>query len=376
MLEHTITDSPQAASTGVDDLLAAPDRLLPAALTLLESEHERGQQVMPGHSSIGGCPREAAYGLQGVPADPEWAVTPSISSWIGQAVHRTLLPALATLLSGEAVEGATYELAVPWTPALPSEQGLPPELRRLPPITGHVDLPVPSGVIDLKTVSRHGLDRAKREGPKGRNLLQVHSNAAGLIDAGRDITWVGLLLVCTESSLDRQDHNGLLYVQPLDPALVASAAEWWRGVVDSPPEQQERTERGPGLSFACDECRWLRRCWGPDAEPGRVGPQSLLAVESDAVVSALTMYQEAGARITDAGRAERAAKADQEWARALIAGADEGTYVGKGGRMVDLRIKPGSTRLDQAEARAALEAAGLPVPMKRDRDRVVITDVQ
>lgn len=375
MLEAPPADRPQPASTPVDDLLAAPDRLLPAALTLLESTHERGQQTAPGHSSIGGCPREAAYGHHGTPTDPEWQPTPSIASWIGQAVHRTLLPALATLLSGEAVEGATYELAVPWTPALPSEQGLPPELRRLPPITGHVDLPVPGGVIDLKTVSRHGLDRARREGPKGRNLLQVHANAAGLIDAGRDITWVGLLLVCTETSLDRQDHNGLLYVQPLDPDLITAAAEWWRGVVDAPPEQQERTERGPGLSLPCDECRWLRRCWGPDATPGRVGPQSLLAVESDAVVSALLMHQEAAERITEAGRVERAAKADQEWARALIADADEGTYVGKGGRMVDLRIKPGATRLDQQEAREALKAAGLPIPMKRDRDRLAITDV-
>ena len=116
-------------------------------------------------------------------------------------------------------------------------------------------------------------------------------------------------------------------------------------------EEPDRDERGPGLSIICDGCPWLKECWGPDAVPSETGPQAQLAVDSEAVVAALDMYDAAL-------QAEKRAKADKQFAAAVLSGTERGKYGG-----FSLSWTAGSERLDQKQARALLEMHGIDVPL-------------
>lgn len=370
----------------VDLVLAEPDRLLPAVLDHLEGHHPRGAQLHPGHSSVGRCRRAAGYGYAGTAPDEGWKPAGSVAAWIGQAIHLAFLPALRTILWP-----ARIELATTWRPLAPGFCGEPtawpgqpcdlagghpgqhhPEATaQLPPITGHVDLYRRRSqlALDLKSVSRHQLDYVRREGARAKDLLQLHANAASLTDEGKPVTTVGVLYVCTETSIDRQDGQGLLWLQAVDPDLTAAAVSWWAEVTETVDElggvdTLPRDERGPGLSWACDDCAWLKQCWGPDARPGVVGGQQLLAVEDDAVASALQLLAEASERYTAAGRAQRDADRDRDFAAAILAGTPEGTYTGAG-TAYELTWKPGQLRLDQAEAVRILADLNVGAPRKR-----------
>ena len=123
-----------------------------------------------------------------------------------------------------------------------------------------------------------------------------------------------------------------------------------------------RDERGPGMSFACDECWWLRRCWGPEAQPGDT---RAIAVHDDPDrEAALLLYDDARSR-------ESAAKRDKEYAVALLGDTPYGKY----GRATYGRGNP-SFRDDQSAAVAKLKAIGLPVPRQQARGAIKIKIVE
>lgn len=362
------TTAERRTTDDAEQLLSGPDLLLPAVLNHLEATHERGQQLYPGHSSALGCRRAAAYGVADTPPDPQYDGGGSVQAWIGQAVHRAFLPVLRQLL-----HPARIELATTWRPLRPdfdSEQLMTLD-SFLPPITGHVDLYRRRSrlAIDLKTVSRHQLNRVREDGARPKDLAQLHANAASLTAEGKPCTAVGVLYVCTETSADRADGEGLLWLQPVDPRLTEAVVMWWADVTGfGDPQEAPRDERGPGLSWKCDSCPWLRRCWGPDAKPGQVGPQALAAVESDAVASALQLLAQAQQRAKDARRVLAEADNDSDFAAALLADVPEGTYTGWAGAY-ELTWTAGQLRMDQAEAARLLGEMNLGVPKKRTAPR-------
>jgi hypothetical protein len=360
----TITERSAVRDTGVDELLTS-GRLLPAVLDHLESNHPRSQQLYPGHSSVGRCRRQAGYGYSGVPADDGYARSGSVAAWVGTAVHTAFLPVLRNLLAP-----ARIELSTTWAPRVTHGD--------TPPITGHVDLYRRRSelALDLKTVSRHQLDLVRREGARLKDLLQLHANAASLNAEGKPCTRVALLYVCTETSMDRSDGEGLLYVQEVDPELTATVVRWWAEVTSTPVDELPRDERGPGLSFSCDWCPFLRRCWGEDAMPGQVGAQAVVAVEDDAIASALQLLADANTRYTDAGRAQRKAEADKDFAAAILTGTAEGAYSSASGQTYELSWKPGQMRLDQQEAARLLEELNIGVPRKRGSSKPAVKVIE
>lgn len=336
---------PWADSLARPWLLAPGPGLLREVLLLAEQTHPRSQQTRPGISSVGRCRRQAAYGLAGTPPDPAWRPNPSPAAWVGTWAHQGILPLLKRLL-----HPARIEMPVAWTPApaavpLPGRADLYRRRSRL--------------VLDVKVVSPWQLDAARREGYRTRDLTQVHGYAAALRQMGHPVDYVAVLYVTSATSMAEQDDEGHLHVQPVDEQVISEAVAWWADVqalsegVDASPEAMwgGRDEPGPGLSLACDSCRWLRRCWGADAEPGSPAAVAISPFDTEAISEAVADYAE-GAEL------ERRGAALKKQARAELAEAPPGTY----GAWTLSWGKPGQ-RVDGAAAAKLLRSMGLPVPM-------------
>jgi hypothetical protein len=324
-------------------------RLLRAVLDRAEATHERSQQLAPGHSSVGSCRRRAAYGLQGHPADDGWVPTAGVQAAIGRAVHSFVLPQLRRVL-----HPARIELETTWRP------------EGLPPIVGHVDFYRRRSalVLDLKTVSRHQFNRAADEGGKHKDWLQVHANAAGLRGEGKPVEQVALLYVCTETSQDRADDEGLLLVRQVDYDLLREVTRWWTDVAgpDHGDALPPRDEPGPGLSWMCDGCPWLRACWGPDAKPGRTGPQA--AVDDEARAAALDLLTQSQVTRSAGNALVKAADKDRDFAEAVLGGTPDGTYAGEAGTF-RLSWGRGQVRADTGAMRGFLTDMGVGIPTYR-----------
>lgn len=281
-----------------DDLRTRLEQGVSDAFRLASSQRERPVHHL-GLSSLGRCTREGAYRLAGTgPSDsppPREGRAANLGTW----QHEGLLPLLAKVLDDQ-----------------PSDVEREVVLRAGGiSLTGHVDLLYGPAVVDLKTVGEHRLGRADG-GPFPDHRVQVGGYALALRQAGHDVRFVAWLY------LDRASGNQRVHVQEWTTSLgllvvdrVAQLRRWALAPDDAP-----RDERGPGLSMACDECPWLRRCWGEDARPGVVGGQGRLAPDDPAVAAALDLYAQARTRESDA-------RADKEFARAVFTQASEpGTY--------------------------------------------------
>lgn len=214
-------------------------------------------------SYLGGCQRESAYRIAGVDPDPEYVHVmneeEARAAMVGTWIHDGLLPELANLLAGGEHE-KRVELTVP---VGDSEDGVTP----LVVVDGSTDCytrAAGGGVIDLKTVGAFKLGDIDAHGPRIRHRTQVRGYASALVQMGVPVSWTGWVY------LDRGDGAVKAVIEPFGEEEYTATLRRVRHLVAlaEDPDYAPRDERGPGLSWVCDGCPFLRRCWGPSATPG------------------------------------------------------------------------------------------------------------
>ncbi|WP_018219170.1 PD-(D/E)XK nuclease family protein [Salinispora vitiensis] len=259
-----------------------------------------------GLSSIGGCTRAAAYALARVDPSDTPPVEEGRQANLGVWYHEGLLPRLSEQMGGE------VEL-----PVVLHAAGVA--------ITGTADLVPPGAVVDLKTVGAHKLQTIRYHvSPYRRHRLQVLGYVLAVQQGGRPTRWAIWIY------MDRSTGEVEVIVEEFTARaaleVIDRIAEI-RRYAEHDPDLAPAEDRGPGLSFTCDACPWLRRCWGPDAVPGQIGAQTSLVAGAipqvhppdPRAVQALSSYKDASVR---KGEAER----DQKFWGSVIAGLDYGVY--------------------------------------------------
>ena len=301
----------------------------------------RSRQRHPHHfglSSLGGCRKAAAYSLSKTPpSDPDLPVREGRAANLGTWQHAGLLPRLAAELPG-----AQTEVKVRLRLA-----GLD--------IPGSIDLDDPQTVLDLKTVGEYRLSGVLRSGsPYYQHRLQAGGYGVARLQQGRPPAYVGW------HYLDRANGEECIVVEPFTNRFAEEVVERVEELADwaQEPDEAPRDERGPGLSFSCDECPWLRRCWGPDAEPGST--RAVRVHTRPEIEAALLEYDAARA-------AESAARKSKEHALAQLEGAAPGQY----GR-ASYGHGNAHTAEDPYAAVRKLKALGLDVPKVYKRGAVKI----
>lgn len=299
----TATEIEVDALAGLEASLLADDlkRATGDAFRLFEARKDRGTGMSL--SGLGGCSRVVAFRVAGVePTDPDLDGDKKQAT-LGTWLHGGLLPMLRLKLRGARTE----------VPVTLSGGGLT--------LPGHVDVwwRRKSGgdvVDDVKSVKEYGLAYVRTWGPKQIHEDQVDGYALALRQTkGADVRWTSLTYV------DRATGDHEVFVRPFGPREAARVMERltmiarWR----DDPLAAPRDEDGPGLSWLCDHCPWLKACWGPRAKPGDYSVVGLDPEEHDAIEAALEEYDAARAAIKEA-------EARQLKARALLDHARPGQY--------------------------------------------------
>lgn len=291
-----------------------------------------------GLSSVGRCRKAAGYALSRTPpSDPDLPVREGRAANLGTWEHEGLLPELA-----EQLPGARTEVKVRLRAA-----GLD--------IPGSIDLDDPHTVVDLKTVAEYRLSGVLRAGnPYYEHRLQAGGYGLARLQEGRPPRYVGW------HYLDRANGDEAILVERFTNAFAVEVIERVEELADAAtaPDEVPRDEPGPGLSFECDECPWLRRCWGPDAEPGNT---RAVRVHTDPEIeAALIEYDAARAAESEAKRRKKVAEAKLE-----------GTRYGQYGRASYGRGAP-QVGDDPHAAVRKLKALGLDVPQGTRRGAIKI----
>ncbi len=305
-------------------------------------------------SGLGGCTRAAAYSIAGTdPSDtprPEQARMAMLGAWL----HEHLLPGLQDLIQVDGTKAVVEE------PVELSAAGLT--------ISGTLDLAIDSVVWDLKSVREWKLGGVRRHGTFSEHRAQVMGYALARFQAGYPVRWVVWLYI------DRS--TGEIHVEVEEFTNRAALAvidriEEIRFFADDPDQAPRRTlrgerrsaMRGPGLSFQCDRCPWLRRCWGDAAAPGIKGAQQSVAATDAGIEYALALYA-AGAEAASVGRS------DQEFAKLILTRVAPGRYgpweFGFG--------KPGRSD-DREQIVADYAARGAEIPRKQTAGPIIVKRV-
>lgn len=293
-------------------------------------------------SGLGGCTRACAYSLAGTPASDVPPEEEARSAMLGDVIHAWFLPALAELVG----VGAQVEKPVQLRAA-----GIT--------IDGTLDMVWNGLVLDLKTVREFRLHGVRRFGTYTEHEAQVYGYALAEHQSGNPVRWVAWLYMDratgeVEIRVERFTNSRALAVIDRVEKLKLFAQD---------PDSAPREARGPGLSYACNRCPWLRRCWGDDAVPGEIGAQRSIAATDPGIEFALAMYANATSR-------QAAAKLDQEFAKAILAAVPPGQY----GAWKYRLGKPGKL-LDQQQVREDYAALGKEPPEKTSSGRVLISPV-
>ena len=287
-------------------------------------------------SGLGGCTRANAYSIAGTPPSDQPPAEEARAALLGVGAHDWLLPALARAIT--AATGAVCDV----------EKRVALQAGGLT-IPGSLDLAFDDIVVDLKTVGEHKLHGVRRrEAAYPEHFIQVFGYALARRQAGQPVNWVVFLY------LDRTTGEVHPIVEPFTNeallTVVDRATTIRRLAVD--PDSAPRDGRGPGVSLACDHCPWLRRCWGPNAQPAQPGPQVVAAGTWEGLQHALELYATAAA-------AASTADADKKFAKMVLAATRDGTY---GGWKLS-HGRDGDT--DDVEAmKHLLTAAGIAIPRK------------
>ena len=289
-------------------------------------------------SGLGGCSRQGAYRLARTPPSEDTTYGQMREANIGTMIHLGLLPHLAAVLDGVEEVPVTLRAA-----------GLI--------INGRSDLYSASLrlVADLKTVGQH---RMASLGPVASHphRMQVGGYALAIEQAGHAVDWIAWLY------LDRSSGQDRVVVERFDDDVRAMITRRCHELATyaETPDAAPRDERGPGLSIICDQCPWLRQCWGQDATPGMIGAQRVLCHDNAAVEQAIAGYK-------DAAQREREAKSEKEFYRAMFSGFEAGAY----GEWEFGWSSAGRTE-DKDAAVALLAEAGIPLPKRETVRRLIV----
>lgn len=248
-----------------------------------------------GISALGRCTRANAYALSRTPVSDEPPPEEGRAANLGTWEHEGLLPRIARRLGDAQTE----------VPVVLRAAGLQLE--------GHIDLDwSPAGPVDLKTVGEHRLAGVRRTGiAYADHRVQIGGYALARLQAGRRTPFLAW------HYLDRATGDEQVLVSRFTNADALAVIDRVQTLVNfaEEPDTAPRDERGPGLSFACDACPWLRRCWGEEAEPGVTGAQSILVRNDADVVEALLAYDTARAQETAAAKVKKDMEARLERTR-------------------------------------------------------------
>lgn len=144
-------------------------------------------------------------------------------------------------------------------------------------VTGSVDLYDRHHrmAVDWKSTTKAKIRRVRRDGPPFRYLVQAHTYAAGLIDAGEPVEYVAIVYVPVDGTLD----DVHVIVRPFDRAITDRAIDRYEAIA------RDAAERGPAAlpartSALCGWCPWLRPNRPADAH-GCPGQSALSEVEGN-----------------------------------------------------------------------------------------------
>lgn len=302
-------------------------------------------------SGLGGCPRQAAYRLaETEPSDPALAVDQEArQAMIGTWIHAGLLPAFGEVLHHAEIE-MPLELRVP----LFDDRG---EWLRELIITGTTDCysqVMGGGILDLKTLNAYKLGDIDHDGVKEAHRKQVRGYATAARQIGLPVAWVAWLY------LDRATGEALVAVEAFDEDAEAETEDLvrWLWSWAQAPDYAPRGERGPGLSWVCDGCAWLKRCWGPEAEPS--DKSALQVHDAEDIALAAQKYKELAAEI-------RALEKEQEVYGAMVGRPKPGTYGD-----VKITYQRDGEEQDKRATTEALVLLGGEIPMRPRRGNRLI----
>jgi hypothetical protein len=293
-------------------------------------------------SWLGGCTRALAFSLSKTPADDGWVrpADEARAALLGSYEHEGYLPPLALQFTQAQVEKKTVLQAAGYT------------------FTGAIDLAVLLAILDQKTVGEHRLQKVRRRGAAYvPHRVQVFGYVLGEIQAGNEVRyaiWLYMDRTNGELQVIVEEVTNARVMEVIDRvALIKDFAEW--DPMDAPPE-----EPGPGLSFVCDRCPWLKRCWGEDAVAAQVGAQANLLITDEDVL-------EAFAELVEAGEMKEMAEKQREFALAKLTRIPRKVPING---IYQLNDYAGGTYTPQDEVEAAFAhgvAPGTPVPKRRKK---------
>ncbi|MEU0770605.1 hypothetical protein [Streptomyces albogriseolus] len=328
-----------------DELAALIDEAVKKAFEEVTAELQarRKDPFALSMSGLGRCRRAAAYAVAGTePTDPDLVMTgEQRTAHIGTAIHRLLLPKLAAVLGARAE--APVLLADGSVSGIPGTLDVWWEKERT--------------VLDVKTVGEHKLDKVLARGESYEHRMQVGGYA--LAKRARWVVWL---------YLDRSTGRSAQIVEEFGPDFQREVWQriWEIQRLAERPELAPRDEHGPGLSYQCDSCGWLRRCWGRSARSGTPGAQAHIAPDEKSVEIALQNYA------THRDEEGRQKKLKNFWRQVVTGG---GRTPGAYGRWQFYFTKPGKG-LDQKAVRAEYEQRGEKPPEKDEAGRLIVRPVK
>lgn len=334
-----------------DRLTVAVAAAVGRAFTRFTEKHQQARQNLYelSMSGLGGCRRKGAYQLAKVaPSDPVAATTgENRAANLGTMIHTGLLPELAEVLGGN--EEIEVELTV-----------VDDETTIVVP--GRTDLywPQAKAILDLKTVREHKMGHVVANGPFDEHWVQVAAYALAAEQADKPIEWIGWIY------LDRASGATFVVMEPFTDQLRQMVVDKVRELATYAisPDDAPRDGAGPGertANLMCNNCAWLRACWGEEAKPGVAGIQSSKVDDFGGLEKVLTAY-------IKARDAETAAKESKEFYRELIVGNQPGVY----GKARFFRTKP-SKAVDKNACAKMLDASGEPLPMRATEPRLIVS---
>jgi hypothetical protein len=332
-------------AAGVVSLSAALERGAGRAYAAANERHQRARSDLFGlsMSALGTCQRQAAYRVAGAAPDPEYVYAmgedEARAAMVGTWIHDGLLPEIAALL-----HGGQHEMRVELVaPVGPTEDGVTPLLR----VGGSTDCytrAAGGGVVDLKSVGAHRLGDIAALGAFEKHRKQVRGYACACIQAGLPVAWTAWLY------LDRGDGSVKAVVEPFGQEEYVSTLRWVAHLhaLSRNPEYAPRDQRGPGLSWVCDSCPFLRRCWGKDATPG---DPAAIAVHDDEGIAF------AGSEVVRLRREAAELKKKEDFYRAQVGKPKRGVYGG-----IEVTYARDGTKPDAKEMARMLTELGYEVP--------------